>query len=202
MARTLSALRESFAEHTPILEEVAGRSLASVALIAREESDGDLSLLFIRRAHLDGDRWSGDIAFPGGRMSEGDVDLRAAAERETHEEVGLRLRDADLIGRMDDLGGNRESIVVSAFVYAVDRNVELTPSHEVEQAFWLRFDEIESPARHIRRSFQYHDHEIQLPAIRVLDDEGSVLWGLSYRFLELLMTRAGRTVPGMPWVEP
>lgn len=201
MSRTLAHLRERFADHNPILEDPAGRGCASVAMILREEADGDLSLLFIRRAHDEGDRWSGDIAFPGGRMSAQDANAQAAAERETYEEVGLQLAETDRVGRMDDLAGNRESILVSAFVYAVERRSELVPSHEVDSAFWLPLREIESPSRHLRRSFQYHDKEIFLPAIRVLDDEGSVLWGLSYRFLELLMTQARRPIPGMPWVD-
>ncbi len=201
MARSLAALRQRFARHEPVLEDLGERSCAAVAMILREEQDGDLGLLFIRRAHLEGDRWSGDIAFPGGRMSAQDADAREAAERETFEEVGLRLSDADLVGRLDDLAGTRESILVSAFIYAVEGDAELVESHEVDRAFWLRLDEIESPERHLQRSFQYHDNEISLPSIRVLDDEGSVLWGLSYRFLELFLMQAGRSIPRMPWVD-
>jgi hypothetical protein len=28
------------------------------------------------------------------------------------------------------------------------------------------------------------------------------LWGLSYRFLELLMDRVGRPIPAMTWADP
>lgn len=52
---------------------------------------GDPEILFIKRAGRVGDRWSGHIALPGGRRDPPDVDDRAAAIRETKEEVGLDL---------------------------------------------------------------------------------------------------------------
>jgi hypothetical protein len=56
----------------------------------------------------------------------------------------------------------------------------------------------------VKRSFQHLDRELDLPAIRVLDDAGPespLLWGLSYRFLDLLMLSIARAIPSMPWRE-
>ena len=53
--------------------------------------DGDPEILFIRRAARQGDRWTGHIAFPGGKRDPNDASDCAAAERETLEEVGLDL---------------------------------------------------------------------------------------------------------------
>lgn len=53
--------------------------------------NGDPEILFIKRAGRVGDRWSGHVAFPGGRRDPPDVDDRATAIRETREEVGLDL---------------------------------------------------------------------------------------------------------------
>ena len=58
---------------------------ASAALIYRQSADDGIELLFIQRAHREGDPWSGDMAFTGGRMEPGDATPRAAAERETLE---------------------------------------------------------------------------------------------------------------------
>ena len=52
---------------------------------------GDPEILFIRRAARRGDRWTGHVAFPGGKRDPDDASDRAAAERETLEEVGLDL---------------------------------------------------------------------------------------------------------------
>jgi 8-oxo-dGTP pyrophosphatase MutT (NUDIX family) len=57
--------------------------------------NGDPEILFIKRAGRAGDRWSGHTALPGGRRDSDDADDRAAAIRETREEVGLDLTHSD-----------------------------------------------------------------------------------------------------------
>ena len=59
--------------------------------------NGDPEILFIKRAGRVGDRWSGHVALPGGRRDPPDVDDRAAAIRETKEEVGLDLARPDCL---------------------------------------------------------------------------------------------------------
>ncbi len=167
-------------------------------MVLREEGS-DLSLLFIERALSQGDRWSGHIAFPGGRVDAEDAGPRETAERETQEEVGLVLAEANRIARLDDLMGQSESILVSCFVYGVESAVPLERNHEVERAFWLTLSEIEDERRHVDRSFPYLGQELFLPAIRVLDKEEPVLWGLSYRFLQLFMDQIGRKIRPMVW---
>ncbi|OMP85296.1 hypothetical protein BK809_0003966 [Diplodia seriata] len=58
---------------------------------------GDPEVLFIKRAHRPGDRWTSHVALPGGRRDPEDADDRAAAVRETEEEVGIELTDANSI---------------------------------------------------------------------------------------------------------
>ncbi|MCP5044185.1 MAG: CoA pyrophosphatase [bacterium] len=194
----LEEFARAFEGHAPALILDPARVRASVALVVTERAD-DLALLFIERASHPQDRWSGHIAFPGGRVDREDASPRTTAERETLEEVGLSRAGAQRIARLDDLAGFRESVLVSGFVYAVAQAPPLALNHEVEHAFWLGFGELEDPARHVTMAFDYRGTELVLPAIRVLDRDEPVLWGLSYRFLELVMARCGREIAPMPW---
>jgi 8-oxo-dGTP pyrophosphatase MutT (NUDIX family) len=54
---------------------------------------GDPEILFIKRAARQGDKWTGHIAFPGGRRDPEDADDCIAAIRETWEEVGIDLSE-------------------------------------------------------------------------------------------------------------
>lgn len=59
--------------------------------------NGDPEVLFIKRASRVGDRWTGHVALPGGKRDPEDVDDKAAAIRETSEEVGLSLTADDCV---------------------------------------------------------------------------------------------------------
>ncbi|OJD31531.1 nudix family hydrolase [Diplodia corticola] len=72
---------------------------------------GDPEVLFIKRAHRPGDRWTSHVALPGGRRDPEDADDRAAAVRETEEEVGIELTDANSI----PVGNLPERIVTTSW---------------------------------------------------------------------------------------
>ena len=65
---------------------------------------GDAEVLFIKRAARIGDRWTGHIALPGGKMEPADSSDRATSSRETREEIGLNLNSEDclLIGNLPE----------------------------------------------------------------------------------------------------
>lgn len=195
----LEHIRTVLAAREPALQADA-RMRASVAVVLHAAADGPRVLL-IRRARVPGDPWSGDVAFPGGRVDAADRSSRHTAERETREEVGLDLAAGDYLGRLDDLQGRAIPIVVSGFVYALAREPRLTLSHEVRAARWVSFSELLDPARHSTETFDYQGHALEVPAIDVEAGEGPPLWGLTYRFLELFLRELGHTLPVMPWRE-
>ncbi len=191
----LETIRHALAGYRPRLTEEAGNR-AAVALVLRDSEDGP-EALFIERAKHPGDPWSGHMAFPGGRVDATDADPRAAAERETHEEVGLDLEPAELLGRLDDLegrhAGRRSGLVISAFVYHHPAPGPLRPNHEVETALWVPLPSLRDPFRHVE--YAIHDDLRPFPGIRVSDADPHIVWGLTYRFVELFLRISGKPLP-------
>ncbi len=183
-------------EHAVNLELV--RLRAAVAIVTRSV-ERDVELLFIRRAAYENDPWSGDIAFPGGRIDKRDETPRDTAERETREEVGLDLRQAEWLGQLDDVAGGNGQVVVSGHVYAVSGPVNLALNHEVAAAGWVRVATLAERERQGLKKFRYEERDIEMPAIRVFDDDSPHLWGMTYRFVESFMRVIGRSIPVMPW---
>lgn len=72
---------------------------------------GDPEVLFIKRASRVGDRWTGHVALPGGKRDPEDPDDKAAAVRETWEEIGLDLMSRDCI----HVGNLPERVVTSTW---------------------------------------------------------------------------------------
>lgn len=110
--------------------------------------NGDLELLYMRRAANPNDRWSGQVAFPGGRQAKGESDFDTAV-RETKEEVGLDLKDENsfqFICRLNDLQidpfKNTKPLNVCSFVFLqitpVTPPFALEPS-EVSSVVWCPF---------------------------------------------------------------
>lgn len=168
---------------------------AAVALILRMGNNG-VEVLFIERAAHDGDPWSGDLGFPGGKIEPGDDGPRAAAERETWEELALNLGEAHYLGRLDDIAGANLPVRVSCFVYGLTAEQPLTLSGEVRDAFWVSLADLCNPLRHVAAMVNFDGKSFQRPAI-VLPAEGKpVLWGITYRLtLQFLEVAAGDDCP-------
>jgi 8-oxo-dGTP pyrophosphatase MutT (NUDIX family) len=193
----LEQIRRALLAHEPVVLTAEGKRRAAVALVLRQAGDVP-ELLFIERARCEGDPWSGHMAFPGGRVDPGDDSARSAAERETLEEVGLDLANGEPLGRLDDLQGHHAAgvpaLVISAFVYHVADPGRLVPNHEVHDAFWFPVPSLLDPERQVEyppRSGSWGP----FPGIRVGVPETQVVWGLTYRFLEVLLSASGFPLP-------
>jgi len=201
MTTTIAEVERHLARNAPWIDAAPARMEAAVAAVLRER-EGGLELLFIRRAEHEDDPWSGDLAFPGGRVDPDDDGPREAAVRETVEELSLDLGGARYLGRLSDVMGSTESIRVSAFVYAIEGDPEFEPNYEIREVFWSPLDDCTDPERQEMRDFTYRGRTIRMPSLRLLEDERApVLWGITYKFLDHFMSAIGRPIPFMPWVE-
>lgn len=167
------------AAYDPRVRSAPDRMRAATAILVGDDGTGP-HLLFIERTRRSDDPWSGDMAFPGGRVEAVDADLAATARRETEEEVGIEL--AEPCGRLDDIGSRLERIVVTPFVFALSELPVPRPApREVARAVWIPVEHLRSDdadARYWLFGF------LPLPALAHGDD---LIWGLTYRTLRHLL---------------
>jgi 8-oxo-dGTP pyrophosphatase MutT (NUDIX family) len=154
------------------------------------ELPGDLEILFIERATDVRDPWSGHLAFPGGKVEQGEQ-ARQAAERETREEIGLVLESELYLGRMADIIGANLPVRVSCFAYAaVSTAINPVVNREVRDVFWARLSDIRDPERHQMATVGFSGRSLEVPAIILPQPDKPVLWGITYRlvmqFLEII----------------
>jgi 8-oxo-dGTP pyrophosphatase MutT (NUDIX family) len=159
------------------------RRRSAVALLLRCGSQGE-ELFLVERAPHANDPWSGNLAFPGGKVEPADVALRAAAERETWEEVGISLATADYIGFLTEIVGAHLPVRVACFVYFLDGPPPtITRSHEIADAFWVPLALLREPARQITAQVTFAAATQDVPAILLPQPGKPVLWGITYRLL-------------------
>ncbi len=192
----IDKIRSALAQYRPQIVSDPPKRRAAVA-IALCEHLGELQVLFIERASREDDPWSGQMAFPGGRVDDTDTSPQAAAQRETLEEVGLSLDDCELLGQLDDspgLPGTARELVVSAFVFHVTEPKPLVPNHEVRQTFWFPVESLLDSRFHIEHPV-VRGTRTRFPGILVGEPGRHVVWGLTYRFLESFLEIIGQPLP-------
>jgi len=190
MTFSIDEIRHLLARHQPVGQPVVegAKTHAAVAMILRQGKKG-LELLFIQRSLHENDPWSGNVAFPGGKVELGE-EPRQAAERETLEEVGLDLSSGFYLGQMPVVRGSHLPVQVSCFVYWMDGlPVDLVLNGEVQDTYWADLNELDNHELHLIASVRFGGEEFEVPAIRLPWPGSPVLWGLTYRlvmhFLEI-----------------
>lgn len=157
---------------------------ASVAIVLAGDPDTP-SACFVERVRRAGDRWSGDVAFPGGWAKCGDENMRAAAIRETREEVGLVLGEAQHVGDMAPMPISRFDsdwgIVGASVFYVGESCPALYPDkREIARAFWIPTAHLYHPGNHTVVHWSRSGPPRPRPAIAFGQH---VIWGLTYRML-------------------
>ena len=184
---TLDTARRALSRHRPKSDDGPGAHPAAVALVLVPSPTG-LDALFIRRAVRSGDPWSGQVALPGGRQSRGDSDLAATAIRETREELSVELETAEPLGILDDVRPRTTvlpPVFVRPFVFALPQRPSLTPSAEVESAFWASLSGFLAPGVHQEVTLLLHGAKRRFPAYVVDRD---VIWGMTERIISNFFT--------------
>ena len=182
----MTDIRTRLAAHRPMrFAPTRGTLQAAVAIILRERAD-DTDMLLIKRAEKEGDPWSGDMAFPGGHREPQDIDLAAAALRETEEEIGLTVDRANMIGELSQQRPTRRAsdMLVAPYVFYLEGDPSFDLSDEVDAVVWSPLAPMHGGGSHASEERLVAGVPTPFNGYRVRD--GHFVWGLTYRMIETL----------------
>jgi 8-oxo-dGTP pyrophosphatase MutT (NUDIX family) len=184
----LERLREVLLRR-PAIEIDAPQQRRACVLIPLIRGTHGWSLLFTKRAEGLAAH-SGQIAFPGGVLEEGET-LEQAALREAEEEVGIPARNVELIGRLDDVI-THSGFLVAPFAAIVHERVEYVMQEgEVEEIFEVPIEALMSVSNPEVRYVPFRAKEF--PAYFYRYDRYEI-WGLTGRMLKAFLDLVWTTV--------
>jgi 8-oxo-dGTP pyrophosphatase MutT (NUDIX family) len=187
VSRFVDRLSQRLAAPAPAGNGAAPRR-AAVAAVLHDEPAGPRVLL-MKRIERAGDPWSGHISLPGGGYHASDASLLETAIRETHEELGIELLGARMLGSLAPLHPRASGplgIEVTPFVFVTEPAPEPVCGPEAVSAFWLPLPLAASCSRDA--TYTYPSAQMSFPSWQY---DGHVIWGLTWRILGDLLA-AGR----------
>jgi 8-oxo-dGTP pyrophosphatase MutT (NUDIX family) len=179
----------------PASEPALALKPAAVAIALTEADDaagGTAVLLTLRAAGLRAH--SSQWALPGGRCDEGETQVTAAL-RELHEELGLDLREANVLGLLDDYP-TRSGYLITPVVVWAEASAAISPNPEevasvhrialgdIERADAFDFTTIPESTRRVIR-FRHAGQFIHAPTAALIYQFREVLAGRDTRVAEL-----------------
>src|SRR6266702_2754878 len=146
------------------------RAAVAITLCAAEAAGATSFLLTLRAAGLRAH--SSQWALPGGRCDDGETQVTAAL-RELHEELGLELREANVLGLLDDYP-TRSGYLITPVVVWADASAAISPNPEevasvhrialgdIERADAFDFTTIPESTRRDRKSTRLNSSHVAI----------------------------------------
>ncbi|WP_030538410.1 MULTISPECIES: CoA pyrophosphatase [Sphingobium] len=129
---------------------------------------------------------AGQVAFPGGRVDEGDADETAAALREAQEEIGLPPRLVDIVGTSDRYHTFTGFDIIPV-LGVIPPDLPLTPqASEVAEWFEVPLSYALDPANRLRKPIEFQGEQRHFYEI-IWEDKR--IWGITAAILANLSRR-------------
>jgi len=166
-----------------LIEGEDGEPMMAAVLVAITDRTEPGLILTVRRKHMR--KHAGQVAFPGGRIDEGETPVRAAL-REAHEELSI---DPDLVQILGEADHYRTvtGYGVTPVIGLVPPDLPLVPNPE-EVADWFEapLDFVLDPINQQRMSAEYQG---RMRHYYQIDWQGRRIWGATAAMLVNLTRR-------------
>ena len=178
---SLGKIRDSLtSEINPNLVNNNETKLASVLIIIFAESP---KILMIKKP-ITMNHHGGEIAFPGGKISDEDNDLLDTALRETKEETGITVEREKIIGQLEPVTTLNSGFTILPFVCILDKIENLMPNSEVDK--FLEIPLITFLETLANDSDPKHN---SIQEMYTFTFEKHLVWGASARMLKQIITK-------------
>jgi len=118
--------------HTPRV--LTGNSLAEAGVLIAITDEPEPHVILTQRSS-DMPTHKGEVAFPGGKREEADVDIIATAIREAHEEINLDPNQVKVIGTLDQVV-SRYGFLVTPVLAVIPKEAPINAdSREIDAVF-------------------------------------------------------------------
>lgn len=186
IAKTGAILRgDHHPDGGPVVETMLASLRLAAVLVPVIDRDGEASvLLTLRAAGLPSH--AGQIAFPGGKVAEGDADTVATALREAEEEIGLQAGLVQPVARLDPYHTNSGFRVIPILSVVSPSFTLVLDEREVSDAFEVPLRFLMTAANHQRRSLTWQGQERQFYAMPF---ENRYIWGATAGILRMMYER-------------
>jgi len=154
---------------------------AAVLSLLFPDIDGEMKMVFMLRKTYEGIH-SNQIGFPGGKIEDDDVCLKATALRETFEEIGIHSKEITVIKELTDVYIPPSNFLVKPFLGVVkERPVYTLEEKEVERLIEIPLQEILSDnfisSKIINTSYA---QDIEVPIFKFNEE---IIWGATAMML-------------------
>ena len=162
-----------------LLLENPDHRLSSVMILLYPDEKGLLSTVFIERP-VNESVHSGQIAFPGGKIESSDENPRAAALRETEEEIGVPTSAVECIGILSNLFIPASKFLVIPHIGLVAHTPHFLPNpEEVKSVIQVGVSELVSIVPEIK-IFPTSYGKLEAPYFNI---KGHSVWGATAMML-------------------
>lgn len=143
--------------------------------------DDAWQLLFIRRATLEGDRHSGQVAFAGGKREDHDDDLEQTALRESEEELGIDPARVEVLGHISH-HHTVSHFQVRPYIGVMDWPCPLVlDPAEVARAFTIPLAWLADSSNYRIEERFFETSGNPWPIVHFDEYDGEILWGATAR---------------------